>query len=194
MFDRLEFASGERVFTGGYRSASLADDRGHFYDRPLGGTVMQLSSTVLTNTYFTARLGRLALVVQLSFRDGQVLSCKAPFIINRIFPVKKYGFASLVSGLSKPKELQFVSDEHFVASLYEEATQRSLAFTENELGLMNSVQDYVAVLPERISFRIAFSLPEWRIRELEKAEAHFAELESREDLSKDVCLTTLDRG
>ncbi len=194
MFDHLEFASGERVFASGYRSASLANDRGRFYDRPLGGSVIRLSSTALTNTYFTSRIGKLALVVQLGFKDGQPLSCKAPFVINRIFPVSKYGFTSLVSGLSKPRDLQFVSDEHFVTSLYEESTQRSLAFTENELGLMKSVQDYVALLPERISFRIAFSLQEWRTRELEQAEARFAELGSREDLSKDVCLTTLARG
>ena len=194
MFDHLEFASGEHVLAGGYHSVSRADDRGRFYDRPLGGTVMQLSSTLATNTYFSSRLGRLALIVRLGFRGGQPLNCNVPFIINRIFPMNKYGFTSLVSGLGKPRELAFVSDEHFVASLYDEATQRSLAFTENELGLIKSVQEYVAVLPERISFRITFRLPEWRIRELEHAEAHFVEVESRGDLSRDVCLTTLDHG
>jgi hypothetical protein len=194
MFDQLDFTSGERTLAGGYRSVSRADDRGRFYDRPLGGTVVQLSSTPVTNAYFASRLGRLALVVRLGFKDGQPLSCKVPFIINRIFPVNKYGFTSLVSGLGKPRELAFVSDEHFVTSLYEEATQRNLAFTENELQLIKSVQDYVAVLPERISLRISFRLPEWRIRELEHAEAYFAEVESRGDLSKDVCLTTLEHG
>jgi phage FluMu protein gp41 len=51
---------------------------------------------------------------------------------------------------------------------------------------------YVGVLSDPISFRVKFALSEQDVNKLKGVEAKFAEVKSREDLAKDVCLTVIE--
>lgn len=188
IYNRFEFRTGKHPFTDKrYQANYSGNEVGTVYKRQLLGTMIRLSSSVAVSEYFRERVGKLALMIRLSFSDGSERTCKAPFVVTRIIPVDEYfGMLRYQTGISG-----FDEADWFVSSLYYEEIQREVVkgIQFNDLW---DYASYVGLLSEPISFMAWFRLPEQRVKELRGYEAKFTELKSRRDLAEDVCYTVID--
>lgn len=189
LYFSIRFQTQKEPYTGRYSDVRVGmepppgtEKTGNIYEHPLVGTMIRLSSSEEVNFQFREWITTLVLMIHLSFSDGNERTCKAPFLMNRILPVDEYYTDRASFGVKR---------DSFVTSPYHDLPPNVLTKPIDWHDLRDFVQ-YVGILSDPISFRVKFALSEQDVNKLKGVEAKFAEVKSREDLAKDVCLTVIE--
>ncbi|HEV8329140.1 MAG TPA: hypothetical protein VGQ08_16810 [Nitrospiraceae bacterium] len=152
----------------------------HYLDQRLSGSFIGFSRHYETNSSFSQRLRRLALAVRLRFEDSGVLSCKVPYLVNRILP----GVVVIFENLLHQRDQSV-----FVASFQDFGLGYD-AYNDGDTRKAVSTTDFVALLPTPIHFEVSLIIPEEKTKRITGVEAKYEEVDSLENLkTEDVCLT-----